>query len=56
MEAWRGKQQNLKAAQQAFYHRAKCNSAAAIGKYTSTLEGKKSAQEAAVHRSDWHDD
>jgi fructose-bisphosphate aldolase class I len=56
LEAWSGKQQNLKAAQQAFYHRAKCNSAAAIGKYTSALEGKKSAPEAAVHRSDWHDD
>ncbi|MGH7219495.1 MAG: class I fructose-bisphosphate aldolase, partial [Nitrospiraceae bacterium] len=56
MEAWRGKQQNLKAAQQAFYHRAKCNGAAAIGKYTSALEGKKSVPEAAVHRSDWHDD
>ena len=56
IETWRGNQQNLKAAQQAFYHRAKCNSAAAIGKYTSALEGKKSAPEAAVHRSDWHDD
>ena len=55
IEAWRGKQQNLKAAQQAFYHRAKCNGAAAIGKYTSALEGKKSTPEAAVHRSDWHD-
>jgi fructose-bisphosphate aldolase class I len=56
IEAWRGKQQNLKAAQQAFYHRAKCNSAAAIGKYISALEGKKSAPEATVHRSNWHDD
>jgi fructose-bisphosphate aldolase class I len=56
IKAWGGKQQNLKAAQQAFYHRAKCNSAAAIGKYTSALEGKKSAPEAAAHRSDWHDD
>src|SRR5438093_3023007 len=56
IEAWLGKQQNLKAAQQAFYHRAKCNSAAAIGTYTSALEGKKSAPEAAAHRSDWHDD
>jgi fructose-bisphosphate aldolase class I len=56
IEAWRGKQQNLKAAQQAFYHRAKCNGAAAIGTYTSALEGKKSAPEAAVHRLDWHDD
>ena len=56
IETWRGKQQNLKAGQQAFYHRAKCNSAATLGKYTSALEGKKSAPEAAVHRSDWHDD
>jgi fructose-bisphosphate aldolase class I len=56
IEAWRGKQQNLKAGQQAFYHRAKCNSAAALGKYTSALEGKKSGPEAAAHRSDWHDD
>jgi fructose-bisphosphate aldolase class I len=54
--AWGGKKENLKAAQQAFYHRAKCNSAAAIGKYTSALEGEKSAPKAAVHRSDWHDD
>ena len=56
IEAWHGKQQNLKAAQQAFYHRAKCNSAAAIGKYTDALEGKKSAPEGAMHRSEWHDD
>jgi fructose-bisphosphate aldolase class I len=56
IEAWHGKQQNLKAGQQAFYHRAKCNSAATGGKYTSVLEGKKSGPEAAVHRSDWHDD
>jgi fructose-bisphosphate aldolase class I len=56
IEAWRGKQENQKAAQQAFYHRAKCNSAATIGKYTSALEGESSALEPAAHRSDWHDD
>ncbi len=56
IEAWHGKPQNLKAGQQAFYHRAKCNSAAAVGKYTSDLEGKKSGAKAAAHRSDWHDD
>ena len=55
IEAWHGKQQNLKAGQQAFYHRAKCNSAAAVGKYTSDLEGDR-VREAAAHRSDWHDD
>jgi fructose-bisphosphate aldolase class I len=56
LEVWRGKQQNLKAAQHAFYHRAKCNGAAAIGKYTNALEGERPAQESTVHRSDWHDD
>ena len=39
MEAWRGKSENLKAAQQAFHHRAKCNSAATMGKYTGAVEG-----------------
>ena len=56
IEVWRGKQQNLKAAQHAFYHRAKCNGAAAIGTYTNALEGENPAQESTVHRSDWHDD
>jgi fructose-bisphosphate aldolase class I len=41
MEAWCGGQQNLQAAQQAFYHRAKCNSAATLGRYSSDLEDKK---------------
>ena len=56
IEAWHGKPQNLKAGQQAFYFRAKCNSASALGKYTSALEGKKSGPEPAAHRSEWHDD
>jgi fructose-bisphosphate aldolase, class I len=56
IEAWRGKQQNLRAAQEAFYRRAKCNGAAAVGEYSSALEGEESCPEAATHRSDWHDD
>ena len=56
IEAWRGEQQNVKAGQQAFYHRAKCNSAATLGGYTRVLEGEKSGPGAAAHRSDWHDD
>ena len=35
LKAWHGKNENVKAGQQAFYHRAKCDSAAALGKYTS---------------------
>ena len=39
--AWHGKKENLKSGQQAFHHRAKCNSAAALGRYTDALEGKR---------------
>ncbi|MGE3154866.1 MAG: class I fructose-bisphosphate aldolase [Nitrospiraceae bacterium] len=56
MEAWRGKPENLHAAQQAFSHRAKCNSAATLGRYTHSLEGDQSGLAAEVHRSEWHDD
>jgi len=40
MRAWHGKAEQLKAGQQAFYHRAKCNGAATRGKYADALEGK----------------
>ena len=56
IEIWLGKPQNLKAGQEAFYHRAKCNSAAARGTYTGDLEGTKRSAEEAAHRSNWHDD
>ena len=55
LEAWHGKQQNLKAGQQAFYYRAKSNSAATLGRYTSELEGDRPGVEAARHRLEWHD-
>jgi fructose-bisphosphate aldolase, class I len=38
LKAWRGKPTNVSAAQRAFYHRAKCDSAAALGRYTPTME------------------
>jgi len=38
LKAWRGTDQNLKAGQQAFYHRAKCDSAAALGRYAAAME------------------
>jgi fructose-bisphosphate aldolase class I len=40
LRAWRGKNENLKAGQQAFYHRAMCDSAAALGRYTNAMEGR----------------
>jgi fructose-bisphosphate aldolase, class I len=38
LKAWRGRQESVAAARQAFYHRAKCNSAAALGRYTTAME------------------
>jgi len=54
LKAWQGKAAQFKAGQQAFYHRAKCNGAAALGKYTDALEGKKA--KAGADGAEWRDD
>jgi len=38
LKAWGGKEENLEAAQRAFYHRAKLNSAARSGMYMREME------------------
>ena len=38
LEAWHGRDENLKAGQQAFYHRARCNGAATRGEYSDQME------------------
>ena len=38
LEIWQGKETNVKAAQQALLHRAKCNRAARSGEYTAAME------------------
>ena len=43
LEAWRGEPRNVLAAQRAFLHRARCNSAAREGRYTAELEQKMEA-------------
>jgi fructose-bisphosphate aldolase, class I len=43
LKAWQGKNENLKAGQRAFYHRAKCDSAAALGRYTRAMESQAPA-------------
>jgi fructose-bisphosphate aldolase class I len=43
LKAWHGKNENLKAGQRAFYHRAKCDSAAALGKYSAAMESELAA-------------
>jgi fructose-bisphosphate aldolase class I len=40
MEIWRGQEANAPAAQQALYHRAKCNRAARRGEYSAAMETK----------------
>ena len=36
--AWHGRDENVEAGQQAFYHRARCNGAATRGEYTDEME------------------
>jgi fructose-bisphosphate aldolase class I len=38
LEAWNGRSDNVPAGQHAFYHRAQCDSAASLGKYTNAME------------------
>ena len=40
LNAWRGKNENVKAGQQAFHHRAKCDSAAVLGRYAAAMESQ----------------
>jgi fructose-bisphosphate aldolase class I len=39
LEIWKGQEANVPAAQQALYHRAKCNQAARRGEYNAAMEG-----------------
>jgi fructose-bisphosphate aldolase, class I len=43
LKAWKGDAANVAAAQQAFHHRAMCNSKARFGKYTEEMESAKAA-------------
>ena len=38
LQAWKGDAAKVPAAQQAFYHRAKCNGSARYGRYTAAME------------------
>ncbi len=58
LEIWQGKEANVLAAQQALYHRARCNTAARRGEYNAAMEridrasaprGGSSAQELREH-------
>jgi fructose-bisphosphate aldolase class I len=46
LEIWQGKEANVKAAQQALYHRARCNRAARRGEYNAAMEDRRPTHDA----------
>lgn len=57
LDAWHGRDENIKASQEALYHRARCNGAASLGKYSDEMEQKSAmAETSTAHRSEWRDD
>jgi fructose-bisphosphate aldolase class I len=56
LATWLGDRKNYGAAQEAYYHRAKCNSAASVGMYTAAMENGFTGAAARKHRSEQQDD
>ena len=56
LEAWHGRDENLKAGQRALRHRASLNGAASFGNYTDAMEQTSPAADDSPHRRDWRDD
>lgn len=56
LEAWHGREANLNAGRQAFYHRARCNGAACRGTYTDQMDAEASDTDSPSRRREWHDD
>lgn len=56
LEAWQGRDENLAAGQRAFYHRARLNGAASVGKYMDEMETTAPSDEDPPHRREWRDD
>jgi fructose-bisphosphate aldolase, class I len=53
LEAWHGRAEKLKTAQEAFSHRARCNGAASLGRYTDDMEASPANR---GQRHEVHDD
>jgi fructose-bisphosphate aldolase class I len=43
LTAWVGRQENVPAAQRAFYDRARCDASAALGQYSPDMENASAA-------------
>lgn len=50
LEAWHGRDEELKMGQQAFHHRARCNGAASLGTYTDEMEAASVGSGSPPHR------
>jgi fructose-bisphosphate aldolase, class I len=55
LEAWHGQQDNLEVGRRALCQRARCNSAASLGRYTDEMESPRGETDSS-RRSDWSDD
>jgi fructose-bisphosphate aldolase class I len=53
LETWHGRDENVKAAREALSHRARCNGAASLGRYTDEMEASSATRS---QRHDVHDD
>ena len=56
LETWHGRDENLTAGRQALYQRARCNSAANLGRYTGEMEKMPVGVVTPLHRREWRDD
>jgi len=56
LATWLGNKNNGPAAQQAYYHRARCNAAASLGRYTAAMEKEFTGKIARGYRSEGEDD
>jgi fructose-bisphosphate aldolase class I len=56
LEAWHGRDENLKTAQEALSHRARCNGAASLGRYTDAMEASAAGADRPAQRHEAHDD
>jgi len=55
LQAWHGREENFKSGQEALSHRARCNGAASLGRYTDDMETTSAAVGSMAQR-EWHDD
>ena len=56
LATWLGNKNNDRPAQQAYYHRAGCNAAASLGRYTAAMEKEFTGKIAKRYRSEGEDD